>query len=204
MRRGAVAHNRAPGSFEGCCATTGRGFVIARLGGRQAEPPPWAHVVLCALGCALAGAELLESLTRGGIWGRAERDPPLLEADDGDGGVPEAFEVVVGPLFGGEEVEDDVAVVQEHPAGVRVALAAHGLHLFGGQGFFDGVDDGVHLAGGAGGGEDKIIGEGRDAADVQQQDVLRLLFGEGVYDLVGEFVGLQSPFFLRDRSPRAG
>ena len=66
----------------------------------------WAHVVRCAPGMYLAGR-----------WGAREPDPwgvvvGLLDADDGHGGVPEAFEVVVGPLFGGEEVEDDVAVVQ--------------------------------------------------------------------------------------------
>jgi hypothetical protein len=89
-------------------------------------------------------------------------------------------------------VHDNVAVVEQHPAGFRCAFAAPRADLFGlAQLPVDRLQDGVDLAVGAGAGDDKIIGEGRDTANVQQQDVLRLFFGENVSYSVRQLFRLQ-------------
>jgi hypothetical protein len=118
--------------------------------------------------------------------------PFLLYADDGGGGVPEAFEVVEGAFFGGEDVDDDVAVVHEDPAGVGLTLAAEGLCAVGFGRLFHRLDDGLDLAVGGAVGDDEVVGEGSDVADVQQEDILRLLVGDGVYDVARQFVGFQT------------
>ncbi len=89
-------------------------------------------------------------------------------------------------------MHDDIAIVQQDPAGLRRAFAAPRADLLGlAQVMVDRLQDGVDLAIGAGAGDDKIIGEGRDLADVQQQDVLRLSFGENISYSVCQLFRLQ-------------
>ncbi len=89
-------------------------------------------------------------------------------------------------------MHDDVAVVEEDPAGLRRALAAARADLLSlAQVFVDRLQDGFDLAVGAGAGDDKIIGERRYLANVQQQDVFRLFFGENVRYSVCQLFGLQ-------------
>ena len=91
----------------------------------------------------------------------------LLEADDGDAAAPERFEVVVGARLGVEEVDDDVAEVEEHPAGVGVAFAADAGDAAGAEVAVERVDEGLHLAGVRGRGDDEIVGETRNLANVE-------------------------------------
>lgn len=89
-------------------------------------------------------------------------------------------------------MDDDVAVIEQDPAGLRRALAASRLDLLGlAQLLVDRLQDGVDLAVGAGAGDDKIIGERRYLADVQQQDVFRLFFGENIRYSVCQLFRLQ-------------
>ncbi len=89
-------------------------------------------------------------------------------------------------------MHDNVAVVEQDPAGLRRAFAAPRADLLGlAQVFVNRLQDGLDLAVGARAGDDKIIGERRDLADVQQQDVLRLFFGENVSYSVRQLFRLQ-------------
>jgi len=93
--------------------------------------------------------------------------PRLLEADDGDAAAPEAFEIVVGTHLGVEEVDDDVAEVEEHPAGLRFAFAANARHAAGAEVAIECVEEGLHLAGVSGRGDHEIVGEIRNLANVE-------------------------------------
>ena len=74
--------------------------------------------------CALPfGGQQFDTLPAGSTGDGPHRIWVLLEADDGGGLAPEAFEVVEGALLGAEEVDDHVAEVQQHPTGVRLPLA---------------------------------------------------------------------------------
>ena len=89
-------------------------------------------------------------------------------------------------------MHDNIAVVEQDPAGFRRAFAAPRTDLLGlAQVLVDRLQDGVDLAVGAGAGDDKIIGERRYLANVQQQDVFRLFFGENVRYSVCQLFGLQ-------------
>src|SRR5262249_46273380 len=54
-------------------------------------------------------------------------DVRRLSSFDGPGAAPELLELVEFPLALGEDVQDDVAVVDQHPARVVVALRANPL-----------------------------------------------------------------------------
>src|SRR5438552_19077433 len=59
---------------------------------------------------------------------------------------PEALQLVVLPLLGVEDMDDEVQVIEEHPPGLPVALAAVRLHALGTKLLVDLLDDGPHLA----------------------------------------------------------
>lgn len=75
-------------------------------------------------------------------------------------------------------MDDGVAEVDEHPAGVRRALGAGGADALVAEVAVERVEDGAHLAGIRGGGDDEDVGEGGDGTDVHQHDVLGLAVGE--------------------------
>jgi hypothetical protein len=83
-------------------------------------------------------------------------------------------------------VDDDVAEVNQHPAGVYVALPTEGPEAIAAQRFVQGIQQGLHLTDVHRRGDDEVVGESRDLTDVEKQDVLRLLLGQQVNDAPGE------------------
>ena len=79
-------------------------------------------------------------------------------------------------------MDDDVAEVQQHPAGVYVAFPAEGSEAIAAQGLVQGIQQGLNLAHVHRRGDDEVVGEGRDLAYVEKQDVLGLLLGQQVND----------------------
>src|SRR5438067_11122817 len=88
---------------------------------------------------------------------------------------PEAFQVVVRPLVLGEDVDDDVPKIEEHPAAAASAfgadrrlagLAERLLHAF---------RDGLELAVVGSRADDEEVGVARVLAQVDEHDVSRLL-----------------------------
>src|SRR5262249_27220314 len=111
------------------------------------------------------------------------------------GVAPDLFEGVIGPGLGGEDVDDVVAVVDQHPAAFLRPLdpelhLAPALHLLN-----DLVGNGVALAPGRGRGDHEIVDEGRGLAEVQQEDLLAPVVvgdpgaGAGVLQGPGEALG---------------
>ncbi len=64
-------------------------------------------------------------------------------------------------------MDDDVPEVQEHPAGVGVAFAVSGWVPLAAQIAVQRVEEGFHLAGVGGGGNDKIVREAGYLPDVK-------------------------------------
>jgi hypothetical protein len=64
-------------------------------------------------------------------------------------------------------VDDHVAEVEEHPAGVGVALAAGARHGVTAEVAVECVYKGLHLARVGGGGDNEIVGEIRNLANVE-------------------------------------
>jgi len=91
----------------------------------------------------------------------------LLESDDGDAAAPERLEVVVGAGLGVEEVDDDVAEVEEDPARVGVAFAADAGDVTSAEVSVECVEEGLHLTGVGGRGDDEIVGEIRNLANIE-------------------------------------
>ncbi len=90
-----------------------------------------------------------------------------METDDGDAAAPEGFEVVVGAGLGVEEVDDYVAEVEEDPAGIRVAFAANTGDVARAEVFVERIKEGLHLAGVGGRGDDEVVGEIRNLANIE-------------------------------------
>ena len=101
----------------------------------------------------------------------------LVAAGDDRGVAPEAFEVVVGPLFLEEDVDDEVDEVQEDPARLAVSLAAQGAGAFGAAGPLDLFGDGADLAVAVTRADDEVVGDDQRLGDVEDDDVAGLLGG---------------------------
>ena len=110
---------------------------------------------------------------------------------------PQAVEVVEHPRFLVEHVEDDVDEVDEHPLiAVGAALAERavisGLTELAGV-----VADGLHLPRAGAGGEDEVIGDGRNAADVEDDDVMAAGVGCETGDVNRKLAGGLRPLLSR-------
>src|SRR5918992_4119764 len=101
----------------------------------------------------------------------------LVAAGDDGGVAPEAFEVVVGPLFLEEDVDDEVDEVQEDPACLAFSLAAQGPGSFGAAGALDLFGDGADLAVAVARADDEVVGDGQWLRDGEDQHVPGLLGG---------------------------
>lgn len=87
---------------------------------------------------------------------------------------PETFEVVKGALFRAEEMDNDVAEIEQHPPGIWFTLAPSNLYASLLQLVINSIDQGPHLAHTAGRGDHKAIGEGGDRTDINDGDIDRL------------------------------
>ncbi len=90
---------------------------------------------------------------------------------------PEPLEGVELPLLLVLDVHDDLAVVDEHPAPVALALAADRLGADLAELVLDLVDDRLDLAVVGGRGEQEGVGDGELLADVEGDDLLAELVG---------------------------
>ena len=92
--------------------------------------------------------------------------------------LPEPLQGVEDPLLAVLDVDDDVDVVEQDPAGVAVALAAHrlGAELLV-QPLLDLVDDRLDLAVVGRGGQQEGVRDRQHVADVVRDDVVRELVG---------------------------
>ena len=95
---------------------------------------------------------------------------------DSGGVSPEQFEVVVASVCLVEYVDDDVNIVDEDPATVFVSGYSDPrlADLFGE--FVDVVGDGLHLAFGCAGAYYEVVAYGAAAAQVENYDVLGVVF----------------------------
>lgn len=125
--------------------------------------------------------------------GEFQRSSRILagKADDGARLGPEVFQPVVGTLFGREDVDDDTAEVEEHPAAPGGAFAMAKVVAFGLQGLFKVVGEGAKLEWRLRGGDHEVVRERRRLRDIDQRDVERLVFGKDVDGQVGEAFRIQ-------------
>lgn len=103
------------------------------------------------------------------------------------GSLPQALQIIIATLLRGEDMHYDVAIIQEHPTIGGLALNMPGVQpivLVGD--FFNAFQDGFQLPFTSAGAQDEIVGDEGNVADVQQQDVLALLFGDGLYDVASQ------------------
>ena len=101
----------------------------------------------------------------------------LVAAGDHGGVTPEALQVVVGPFFLEEHVDDEVDEVEEDPARLTLSLAAQGAGAFGAAGALDLFGDGADLAVAVAGADDEVVGDDQRLGDVEDDDVAGLLGG---------------------------
>ena len=88
-----------------------------------------------------------------------------------------------------EDVDDEVEVVHQDPLGAVVALDVRRPHLRGAQRLLDGVGDRLHLPRVLSGAQHEEVGERRRVAQVEHDDVERLLVerrADRLRDLAGQ------------------
>lgn len=105
----------------------------------------------------------------------------LLDSDNGLGTGPKTFEVVELPLERGEGMDDHIAVVEEHPAGIGGTLPVNGTFAFYLEYFLDLLGDGVYLPSAVCCDQHEIICEIADVPHIKKNDIGGLLFGCGFY-----------------------
>src|SRR5680860_102371 len=93
---------------------------------------------------------------------------------------PESLEVVVLASRRLEHVNHDVAVVEQHPLGLRPALVTQWLSARLLEPLLNMVCQGLSVRPGIPGGYHKHLGDHKQVPDFQQDDVLALLVGYGV------------------------
>ncbi len=101
--------------------------------------------------------------------------PPSEHAHQNWGLAPEFFQVVIGAHFGIEQVDDDIAVIYQHPAILSAPLDAQRYKPFDLFDFFsDIVHDRVKLAIAVGLAYHEEVGDGRYRAQITQDDLFAL------------------------------
>src|SRR6478672_894917 len=103
---------------------------------------------------------------------------------------PQPLEGVELPLLLVLDVDHDLAVVDEDPPSVALALATDGLRADLAQLVLDLVDDRLDLAVVGGGGEQEGVGDGELLADVEGHDVRGELVGGGPRGSADELEGV--------------
>ena len=92
---------------------------------------------------------------------------------------PQALQVVVRPGFGVEEVDDDVAEVQQHPLAILPALTPERLAVQRSERLLHLVGEGDHMAARGAGGDDEDVGDDQKLGDIEQGDANALLVDDG-------------------------
>jgi hypothetical protein len=120
-----------------------------------------------------------------------------LNSQHGNGFIPETVEVIVIALPGAEDVHDDIAVIQQEPAGVQRALAVVGQDTILFQAQFDIIDDSADLSLAITGADNKKVRKATSTANVQQNDIVGLLIAGDFDRTAGYFDAFQSLNLLR-------
>jgi hypothetical protein len=105
-------------------------------------------------------------IRRGGVSGLERNDGAVL---------PEALETVIDPLLLVEDVDDQVAEVQQHPSSLRAALAAHALVARLDELVFDLIGDRGDVALAVPGDEQEDVDERKRLRHVQGDEVFTAL-----------------------------
>ena len=84
-------------------------------------------------------------------------------------------------------MDDDVVEVEQQPAGVDIPFVVVGQHAFMLQPVPDFVIDGGKLPLGLAAAQHEVVGEAADLANVQQNNVARLLVGGSLDRLARQF-----------------
>ena len=82
-------------------------------------------------------------------------------------------------------MDDNVAIIQQEPAGIGASLAVMRQDAFFLQSFFYFVADGANLPGAFAGADNKIVRKAAYITDIQQDDIACLLIAGGFYGLTG-------------------
>lgn len=116
----------------------------------------------------------------------------LLDAHQHLGSTPQTFQIVVAAFVGQEQMNDDVAVVHQHPAALPRALDREGeacvafLHTFA-----DVIHQRFELPVAGTGADDEKVRNDRIRAQVEQDDILGLLVFYQVNDVACQFQRIQ-------------
>jgi len=93
---------------------------------------------------------------------------------DSPRGAPQPFEVVIKPRALAENVNDEPAVIEQNPFGVRASFTVRRAHAVRREPVFDRVGDSFELGLARTGTQQKILCECAEIAQIQHAHVLRL------------------------------
>ena len=111
-------------------------------------------------------------MTTSGTWSRGYwSNRRLLDTDYGVSLLPEAFQAVIFPFRCGEDVDDDVSVVEEDPAGPSRAFTVEHGDVGVLEPRFNLLSEGLGVAGGEGAHNHEVVGKAADCGNIQEQDV---------------------------------
>ena len=105
---------------------------------------------------------------------------------------PQFLKIVEGTLLAAKEVNDNISVIEDHPAGVGPTLASCGVA----GSAVDGFREGLELTRGGCGGDDEAVGEAAQRGYVEQDNLFSLAFGQFVGDATCESGALFQPSLL--------
>lgn len=94
-----------------------------------------------------------------------------MNADDRHALAPAFVQLIKSPLRWSKNVDEDIPIIDEHPAGVSGTFTVKWTFAFLFQGLFNFITDGGDLSFAIGGADDKIIGESATLAYVQQNNI---------------------------------
>ena len=112
----------------------------------------------------------------------------LLYVHDGRRVAPQFFELIKVACARIKDVDDHIPIVQEHPARFRLTVHAERQRLVRLHLFLNFVDDRLDLPLAGRRRDDKVISEGGEGAEVQQDDIRSLLVRDNFCNVVSLFV----------------
>jgi cobalamin-dependent methionine synthase I len=111
----------------------------------------------------------------------------LLNPEHCRGLVPELVEIIEFTLFSAENMHDDIAIIEQEPAGVEAAFAVKRQDAFLFQALLDFIVDSAELPLAFAGANNEIVGKPADTMNVQQYDVAGLFIAGRVDGPAGYF-----------------
>lgn len=90
---------------------------------------------------------------------------------------PEVVQIIIGPRFGAENVDDDIDKIDDDPGLSFIAGSGMGVRSQGGGGFFEILADTVHLPLAGAGCDDKKIRDRPEARQIEYHNVFTARVG---------------------------